>query len=304
MIELTRRSKVIVVSVLSVLLLASIVFSGVLIDQSIRNVTSAVTRFQSVSAAWLGGNWLGGNWFGGNPWSAGSILARQTHMVALSLPQGSQFSFSAPMGTIHVVPATGKRVLVTTIVTMAGETLAQAKRRAAQTSLTPQSAGSSYSVAVSTPSGGALRGLETTVAIPQGMAVTLANHLGNVDVTGRFARLSVHVNMGNCAANVKVSGAMSIVDDLGNIDLSGTLGRMTTISDHMGNIGVYLRGQHALGSTITTDLGAMKVIGASGNAFSRQGNTWTGDIGAGPPKGILNVSDNLGNVTLSEVNAS
>ncbi|MHB1627032.1 MAG: hypothetical protein ACYCVB_01460 [Bacilli bacterium] len=299
MIELTRRSKVIAVSALSVLLLASIVFAGVLIDQSIRNAAAAVTRFQSMSAAWLGGNWSGGN-----SWFAGSVLARQTHTAALSLPKGSQFSFSAPMGNIHVVPATGKRVLVTTIVTMAGGTLAQAKQRAAQVSLTPQSIGSSFSVVVSAPDGRALRGLETTVAVPQGMAVTLVNHLGNVDVAGRFARLSVRVNLGNCTANVKVSGATDIVDDLGNIALSGTLGRTTTISDHMGNIAVYVSGKRTLATTIATNLGAMKVTGASGNAFSRLGNTWTGNIGAGPAKGILNVSDNLGNVTLSEVNAS
>ena len=294
MIELTRRSKVILVSVLSAVLLASIVFAGVLIDRTVQNAASAVTQFQSA----------GGNWFSGSNWFQGSVLARQTHTVALSLPKGAAFAFAAPIGTINVVPAAGNRVLVTVLVTAAGQTLAQARQRASQMGLTQQSAGSSYSVAVNTPNGLALRGLEATVEIPRGMVVTLTDHLGNVNVTGQFASLTMHANMGNCVANVKVSGTTSIIDNLGNIVCSGTLGQMTTISDHLGNIGVYLSPRHALGTTITTNLGNVNMVGAIGKSFSRQGNTWTGTIGAGAQMGTLNVSDNLGNVTLSEVNAS
>ncbi|MHB1682727.1 MAG: hypothetical protein ACYCYO_07870 [Bacilli bacterium] len=299
MFELTRQRKIIWVSVLSALLLASIVFSAVLIDQTIHNVASAVRQFRSG-----GGNFFDGNFSAGSPWFQGSVLATQTHTAAFSLPKGSAFSFAAPIGAIHVVPATGNRVLVTVQVTMAGETLAQAKRRAARTSLTQQTTGSSSSVTVNALDGKALHGIAATVEVPPGMAVTVIDHLGNIDVSGRFSSLVIRADMGNCNANAHVAGTTDIVDNLGNIVCRGVLGRRTTISNHMGNIAVYLSSRQALVTTVTTNLGTVNMVGALAGAFRRAGSAWTGTTGSGAPTGTLDVQNNLGNVTLSEVNAS
>lgn len=232
----------------------------------------------------------------------GDILTTRTLTQTVTVTPGSLLAVDVPVGDITVVQGSGTAISVRTVVTAQGTSAAGAAHNARLVRW-EQERPSAQEIDLSLVStmSNALKGSKTTISIPSKMQVSLTDHLGNVTSSGSFDALTVIDNLGNITNRGRVAGELQLQSDLGDILQEGPVGSQTVIQDHLGDIQVIVPTSQSLQVDATTDMGSIhsQMPLSDGTATN---TSLHGQIGSGSPSGTMQITNNLGDITVEGAN--
>ncbi len=224
-----------------------------------------------------------------------------------SLTNGESIDFTANIGNVTVRQGKNNQVHVMAKVGFGGLSTQDAKLQAENFQLTRSGAFNGLRLTLGNVAefnhSSYIRKVEVQVIVPANAVLQIEDHLGNVNATGKYRSIQVQDDLGNITLSGNAVSSTVLSDNMGNISFQGDPGVSSNFTNNMGNVSLVFVGKRNLQVNATTDLG--NISGALGQLTVQSSHHWTGTTGhgnGGTPSGTVSVTNNLGNISLNEVN--
>ncbi len=260
------------------------------------------------------------------PHTLAPSIAGPPHTVRQStaVAPGALITVVAPVGSVTVATTRSSHRVSATARLYGGQRL----------SLRPAAAGGGLAITLQMPGasqqnclmfcglnlpgspGSAGEGSHLWIRVPAGVQVDVRVAVGTLSVSGQYARFSADSQLGSITASHITAPVLSLTDQAGTLAVTdasaaqqltlsaqagtiryqGTLGRTAVITDQAGSIRLQVEPLHLTDATVTVTARQLTsgFPGLSGGGFG----THQGQIGRGPPGGVLTVTAQVGAVTI------
>ena len=280
------------VAIFIILLLGILVLAGLSLGSSVGWVKSGLSQVKSL------GEPLTTSW--------NNLFTKKINQT-YSLAKGELIDFTANIGNVTIRQGKNNQVQVLAQVGFGGLSTQDAKLQAENFQLTRSGSLNGLQLTLGNVAGlnhtTDIRKVEVQVIVPANAVLQIDDHLGNVYATGKYHSIQVQDDLGNITLSGNSVTSTVLSDNMGNISFQGDPGVSSNFTNNMGNVSLVFVGKRNLQVNATTDLG--NISGSLGQLTVQSSHHWTGTTGngnGGTPTGTVSVSNNLGNISLNEVN--